>query len=297
MPAAGYRVRVSTTGEVTGWLAERHPDVDFGAAVVVEQGWNFQVVDTGEWVFRLPRRPEIGERLPMERRLLDALAPRLPVPVPRYRVLGALPDGRTPYVGYRRLPGTPLPELSGTGLQQVAGCIAALQDVSLREAAEIGVPGDPGDWRPAYEEWAAEVERRTLPTLAPKAAAQTRSLLRTVLDLAPDDGTPVLVHGDLRPMHVLHDPARGVVTGIIDWSAAAIGDPALDLAGFAATLGPGQTRCLAEALPAPRGDPTRVERALAWAAVEPVYELHFGLMHEAPEQIANGLRRIAGITA
>lgn len=52
-----------------------------------------------------------------------------------------------------------------------------------------------------------------------------------------NDGTifafqPVLIHCDLACEHILCDPERGVLTGVIDWGDATIGDPALDFVGL-----------------------------------------------------------------
>jgi aminoglycoside phosphotransferase (APT) family kinase protein len=44
---------------------------------------------------------------------------------------------------------------------------------------------------------------------------------------------PALLNADLNLSEIFVDPATGKVTGILDWAAAAIGDPLLDLATFA----------------------------------------------------------------
>ena len=43
---------------------------------------------------------------------------------------------------------------------------------------------------------------------------------------------PTVVHSDLAAEHILLDPETRQVTGIIDWSEIAIGDPAIDFAGM-----------------------------------------------------------------
>jgi aminoglycoside phosphotransferase (APT) family kinase protein len=42
------------------------------------------------------------------------------------------------------------------------------------------------------------------------------------------EGTPVILHGDISPGHVLAD-SEGSLTGVIDWGDVAFGDPARDL--------------------------------------------------------------------
>jgi aminoglycoside 2''-phosphotransferase len=43
---------------------------------------------------------------------------------------------------------------------------------------------------------------------------------------------PVLIHSDLGYEHIFCDPLRGLLTGVIDWGDATIGDPALDFVGL-----------------------------------------------------------------
>ena len=42
--------------------------------------------------------------------------------------------------------------------------------------------------------------------------------------------SPSLIHGDLAPYHLLHDPESGQLTGVLDFGVAGLGDPATDLA-------------------------------------------------------------------
>jgi aminoglycoside 2''-phosphotransferase len=51
------------------------------------------------------------------------------------------------------------------------------------------------------------------------------------------DHTPVLIHGDLAPYHLLHDPLSGALSGVLDFGVAGVGDPATDLACLIATWG------------------------------------------------------------
>ena len=60
----------------------------------------------GEWVFRFPRRTIAAPLLEAEGRVLPALAPRLPFPIPRPEWFGHPGAGYPwPFLGYRRLAG------------------------------------------------------------------------------------------------------------------------------------------------------------------------------------------------
>ena len=43
---------------------------------------------------------------------------------------------------------------------------------------------------------------------------------------------PALRHGDFGGSNILFDPASWSLTGVIDWSSAGLGDPAVDVAGL-----------------------------------------------------------------
>jgi len=48
---------------------------------------------------------------------------------------------------------------------------------------------------------------------------------------------PVLRHGDFGTTNILFDPQKQVITGIIDFSGAGLGDPAYDFAGLLSSYG------------------------------------------------------------
>ena len=54
--------------------------------------------------------------------------------------------------------------------------------------------------------------------------------LFTELEAVSFAHTPSLIHGDLAPYHLLHDPESGQLTGVLDFGVAGLGDPATDLA-------------------------------------------------------------------
>jgi macrolide phosphotransferase len=249
----------------------RSLDIDAASARVVTSGWDFEVLLaratwTGsapplgtappaaaaaaaagqqDWAFRFPRRPEVAELLEVELRLLPVLAPKLPVAVPQPAVVGLLDDGEHRFAGYPVVPGEPLRPALVTGgrgglvVSQLAGFLAALHAMSVREVAAAGVPLQTmADWRASL---ADVVERGSAVLRAAMGAAATARLesgwLATIGDdrCWPDEVT--VVHGDLGVEHVLADPTRCVVTGVIDWTDARIADPAMDFADLATGLG------------------------------------------------------------
>jgi hypothetical protein len=115
-----YRIVHSPLAEKP-WVAEVELTAEFATSLIESQfpplspvslepmgaGWdNTAYLVNGDWVFRFPRRTIAVPLLETEARVLPALAPRLPVPIPRPEWFGR-PDAtyRWPFLGYRRLAG------------------------------------------------------------------------------------------------------------------------------------------------------------------------------------------------
>jgi len=74
------------------------------------------------------------------------------------------------------------------------------------------------------------------------------------------------------------------LTGVIDWSDAHIGDPAIDLAWL--LYGSGHFAAVRDAY---RADETVCARARDWHQLGPWHEVLFGLDTDQPEFVASGL--------
>lgn len=109
---------------------------------VLAEGDDEVVLAGGAEVFRLPLSPEAVERHSVLVKALPVLRTRVPVAVAPPRYVGVLADGSTPFTAERRLPGGPVPALSGIAAAQLAGVVAALRAVPAKEARQWGVPGN-----------------------------------------------------------------------------------------------------------------------------------------------------------
>jgi aminoglycoside phosphotransferase (APT) family kinase protein len=139
----------------------------------------------------------------------------------------------------RKLPGTSLLDVPSPEPAQVAdqlgGLLEAIHGVPADALAGLGEP----DRYPltSYRSDAAE----SMPTIAALLNADQRAMVETFLARAPPPEPTDLVfsHNDLGAEHLLADEDRVTLTGVIDWSDAAIDDPALDLGRILRDLGPG----------------------------------------------------------
>lgn len=229
------------------------PGLGARAARYLSEGWDSQVFVVegapGEtpWAVRFPKRREVVPTVAIEGALLELLAPRLPLAVPRFALRGEPGLGFPyPFAGYRLLPGapaggrTPPPAQAAERLGAFLRALHATPAAAARAAGLSDQPRDPARMAARARE-ALPRAREVLPAalLAPALAA--------LADVpAAPRGPFVVVHNDLGPCHVLVD-AAGLPSGVIDWSDAALGDPASDFVGVLGWLGP---RGLAQALAA-----------------------------------------------
>jgi aminoglycoside phosphotransferase (APT) family kinase protein len=88
-------------------------------------------------------------------------------------------------------------------------------------------------------EWRREAVE-TYPKVAAQVPVDHRRAVEAFLDASPPDDAYALAlsHNDLGIEHVLVDRGTWTVTGIIDWSDAAIADPAYDFGLLYRDLGP-----------------------------------------------------------
>jgi len=221
------------------------------------------------------RRDRDASAVAREARLLAELGgiSSLPVPVP------AFVEPELGWLAYDRLPGVPLLDLPpqfrlehGVAIADTLGAfLAGLHAAPVERMAEL-VPTE--DEPP--DRWLADATPLYRPGAVP---SEYRRRIEAFLGDRPPDPAPALVfsHNDLGIEHVLVEPVSQRVTGVIDWSDAAIVDPAYDLGLILRDLGPA---AFAAALRAHGGD---VEtRATFYARCAALEDLAYGLDQNRP---------------
>jgi aminoglycoside phosphotransferase (APT) family kinase protein len=212
-------------------------------------GWDFDafLVDS-RWVFRFPRRAENERQLRREVAVLDAIGPSAPVRFPRYVFRGQPCEAfGHQFGGYAILPGKPAMEvpLSESALQRMPRLLGRLVDCvhsfDPQRAAALGlISYEREDTLAASRSGALKdlsaLQGRFEPALHARCCAFFEDASRLPQEYA---GPLRLLHHDLAAEHILVDPETGNLTGVIDWSDVALGDPALDFAGLWACQGDG----------------------------------------------------------
>ena len=103
---------------------------------------------------------------------------------------------------------------------------------------------------------------------------------------------PVVVHHDLSgDDHILCEPERAKITGIIDWGDVAIGDPAIDFTGLYWDCGEEFTN---QVLAKYGGtvDQTFWERTVFYYKIGAFHEIEYGQLINDDVHIKNGLKSL-----
>jgi aminoglycoside 2''-phosphotransferase len=195
------------------------------------------VADT--FVFRFPRTAAAARTLRTEVELLGALQGRLSLAIPNPEIVHAGSGApASEFAGYRLLPGEPLSQDTVAGLSphevariaaQIGDFLRALHAIPATDLPALPIDDGPSDWAKLLEAFEAEL----FSFMRPDARREVAASFTAFIDGAGDAAfAPVLRHGDLGGDNIRYDAATNRVTGIIDFGSAAIGDPAVDLAGL-----------------------------------------------------------------
>lgn len=202
----------------------------------------------GDLVLRVADAGDVGR----EARLLERLAPQvsLPIPIPRFV------DADAGVLAYEQLPGWPLlgrcpPADAAQRIGRFLRELHAIDPATVEDLAPTETAG-PGEWLEGLDGpedllWVVQASR-------PEPVRQR-----------------VVAHADLGAEHILE--LGGALTGVIDWSDAAITDPALDFARLYRDFGPG---FLAATLKAYGPFPEALERIEFFARCAALEDLAFG---------------------
>ncbi|MFC0421353.1 macrolide 2'-phosphotransferase [Glutamicibacter ardleyensis] len=216
-------------------LAEKHGlELDPHSLTINELGLDFQVAigttNTGDsWVLRIPRRPDVTERAAIEGRLLRRLAPHLDVAIPDWKIHSDT------LIAYPLLPGEPGLTLTEEGQPQwhfalesreyahsLADFLAQLHAVDPTEVIDSGIEVfTPSSVR--------QQKREDITRVVKEFEVSAELQERWSRWLADDRYWPehtTLTHGEIYPAHQLMTGER--IDSILDWTTAAIGDPARD---------------------------------------------------------------------
>nr|WP_145486543.1 MULTISPECIES: aminoglycoside phosphotransferase family protein [Streptomyces] len=127
-------------------------------------------------------------------------------------------------------------EVSAAGEADLAGLLTGLRAVPVRQADALGVPRAAPRSLEALRRMAVHAAERLAAADEFDAAPMYQLTPAGAAQLAAQPGVAVLTHHGLTGEHVVVS-ADGRVRGVLDWTEAALGDPAEDIAGLAVAVG------------------------------------------------------------
>jgi aminoglycoside 2''-phosphotransferase len=204
-----------------------------------ESQFNDILIINDAFIFRFPRYPQAVSSLITEISLLKLLngAVSLPIPNPIFSNVEAPQSGKA-FIGYKIIPGEPLTREKLAAIpadstqQRLANQLATfLKELHTLTLDTLTVPlpleDGPQQWADLY----AGIRQDLYRFMRPDAQAQVSQHFTHYLnDPRLHSFTPCLRHGDFGPGNILYDPQSQTVTGILDFSSLALGDPAADIA-------------------------------------------------------------------
>jgi aminoglycoside 2''-phosphotransferase len=287
--------------EVAARLAARvhhhFPELALGSPRLILHGWDVVVLEVdGSLIFRFPRRADVLTGLANEIRLLPLLVD-LPLRIPHYQWV-AFPDQlehMEQFGGYVKIPGRALQreQLHPALIEQLGRFLTGLHSLSAVAASQAGVVQySSADWVQEYAEFYAQVQQVVYPYISHQAQGRTARLWESFLEeVSSEPPAMAVIHRDLDSGHILAAGDPPVLTGVIDWGDAALGDPALDFAGLHWLGGEDLVRAVLEFYPLDLG-PAALERIDFYQSLGPYHLALYGLQNGDPARAEEGIRGI-----
>lgn len=218
-------------------IQKNFPKLEIESIETAGEGMDSKAFEVNkDLIFRFPKYEKVGKQLQVEISLLPKLQSRLEVTIPHFEYIGKQENG-LPFVGYNKIQGVPLEkelfdsfdeELQEKLIEQVASFLKEVNSFSIDEAKGLGVKV--ANFRENYTSDLAEIKKDAWRLLDAKAKEYIEGLLTSYLSNERNfDYIPTLLHADLSPEHIIYDPEKKSIAGIIDFGDIEIGDPDYDL--------------------------------------------------------------------
>ncbi len=273
------------------------PDFAFSGGQLLESSGQFNTVVRIDdaWIFRFPKSANAAADLERELAILPRLAGLLPLPIPAPEYSVRDPEtGRLRFMGYPNLPGETLMLERYAALAQderrleriVADLARFLRALHQLPPAHIEAIAQDAD---AYIEW-SRFFQGFREKLFPYMRADARQAVTDDFENALRDAElwryqACPIHGDFGGGNIL--VADGRVSGIIDFSFCALGDPAQDLGALLASYGEGFIRRLLRHYPGLGQHAARARfYSRQYALIQALYALRDGDAAEFEDGIA-----------
>ncbi|MEO8395551.1 MAG: aminoglycoside phosphotransferase family protein [Chloroflexota bacterium] len=236
---------MSSTDAYLQQIHSAYPDLSVALTNISLSGGQFSdvLILNERLIFRFPKSAHASAELYPEIAILKALEGKLPLPIPRLLYISERAPGQLAFMGYPMIPGQPLLRerfaaiTDETALEQIASELATfLKVLNALPLDTIPSQGETYDSRAEWQQTFANFEAQLFPSMRPDARQQiTESFAAALNDPSLWEFQPVICHGDFGTGNILY--ADGHITGVIDFTFCAVGDPAQDVGALLASYG------------------------------------------------------------
>jgi aminoglycoside phosphotransferase (APT) family kinase protein len=260
---------------------------DIHSVIPADEGADHRAFDVNGLFIARIRKQAYEDRvgaIEREAALLEFLSRVSPIPVPEVVAL----EPRAGLIVFRRLPGSSLFETPSSDplavAEQLAEFVGAIHGVPSH-AVEHLVQRDEYPLSGYLTEVADQMSR-----IAACLSNGQRSRVELFLaePVPPESGRRTLCHNDLGAEHILVSGDR--FTGIIDWSDAALADPARDVGRVLRDFGFGVAEAV---LRRTGGDETMLTRATFHARCALLEDIAYGIETSRSQYVTHALGRFA----
>ncbi|GAA3215864.1 phosphotransferase family protein [Nonomuraea helvata] len=266
-------------GDIRTLLSRHLPDYRVRSVRPLGEGLDNMVYEVNDELLVRRNKATTPDENRQEVARLAALRELSPLPVPEV----VFADDESGVIAYHKLPGEPLNRHPAADLRHGAADLRRLAEplgefltalhgastARMREVAPLDVYPAPTLLRDA------ELDYRDVESHVPE---KQRPLVERFFEEPPPDEPRSLrfCHNDLGAEHVLVDAEAATITGIIDWTDAAITDPSHDFARIYRDLGPEFFEATLSHYDFPLDDADRA-RVLFYARCALIEDLAYGL--------------------
>ncbi len=302
---AGISATVMQASSLARVIEVCFPQVKVTSFSPLQEGWeNFVLEINKRLIFRFPKQHDAEDNLRKEILLLPRLEGRLPVRIPRFEFIwrgGRAYEGW--FVGYRKINGVPLAGWCAKGphssrmARQLAALLSRIHGVPMSRLSGLNlVVVGPKERRDRLATLFADVRDKVFPILGAKERRRVAEFFEDAL-ANPENFRFIrtLTHDDLSAPHILCDRSRGRINGVIDWTDACIGDPAVDFYGIIEACGLNFAKQVLDEYEG-RPDSSMLKRTQLYLDAVPFYEILYGQEHDE-STLRFGLKHLRSIFA
>ena len=270
------------------------PELEVRTVRTTSGQFNDIITVNDELIFRFPRSLHEANLLAYEVAILSKLQHKttLPIPNPIY-VSTNRENVAENFMGYAMIIGEPFLSSVRDTIKddtllerlatQVATFMQGLHTLSMKDIdLDVPVADTRNEWMDLYQQFRDMLFHSMRPDARERVAQNFELFLNEPGHFMY---TPMLRHGDLGGSNILYDPNTQKITGVIDFSSVAIGDPAIDVAAIS-TCGDIFFQHVCNAYP---GIGAMLERAQFYRSTFALQEALYGLRDNDQEAFESGI--------